>query len=434
MSALAALDRTGALGRIGKYPLLRSIGQGPEGSVYLAHDAFAGRDVAIKVFDPPAAAIPEADRRFRHALMAEAAAAGRLVHPHIVALHDLVLDDDFCYVVMEHVPGHDLGVHCDPSGLLPVEQAVEIVFKCALALEHAHQHGVIHRNLKPSNVLVQQGTDIKITDFCGGRAVRFATGSLPCGPALIYLAPEQLQNLEVSQQADIYALGMIMYQLLTGDQPYRGASDAELVSRIVASEPIAPSRHRPELPAALEAVVMRALERDPGRRYATWAQFVAALSEGARSLEHMRAEQSDTERFGIVRDLSFFRDFADVEIWETLARASFRRFPAGRVIMREGECGESFYVLTAGEVEVSRAGRRLDVLSPGDCFGEMLYFSQACARRTTTIATLSPVCVLEMPSTALRLASARCQVEFNKAFMRILIDRLTWANAMLAAA
>ncbi|MCC6533922.1 MAG: protein kinase [Burkholderiales bacterium] len=433
MSSALALAPSNGIDRIGKYPITREIGTGPEGSVWLASDPFAGREVAIKLLDPLAMSHPELERRFRRALMNEAALAARLSHPHIVALYDAVADEDLCYVVMEYVAGGNLEAYCDARALLPLDQAVEIVFKCALALEHAHQQGVIHRNLKASNILVRRGTDIKVSDFCSGHAERYAR-VLPKAQALAYSSPEQLQELGLTQQTDIYSLGVVMYRLLTGREPFHGANDAELAEKIIAATPAAPSRHRCELPSALEQVVLRALERDTRRRYATWAEFSGDLTDAYRMLDHAEVENSDTERFNIVRALSFFRDFQDVEIWETLRSANFRRFPAGRIIMREGERGECFYVLTAGEVEVTRSGTPLDILTPGDCFGEMLYFSQSSARRTTTIKTLGPTTVLEIDSMALRLASAPCQVQFNKAFMRILIDRLTWANAKLAAA
>jgi len=420
--------------RIGKYPVVRQIGHGPDGIVYLANDPFAGREVAIKQLNPIAAAHPELDRRFRRALMNEAALAGRLSHPHIVGLYDAVADTDACYIVMEYVAGGTLEPFCQPDNLLPMDQAVEIVFKCALALEHAHQQGVIHRNLKASNILVRRGTDIKVSDFCSGHTERYGLGEPPTGPSLVYMSPEQLQELAMTQQSDIYSLGVIMYQLLTGRLPFYGETDAELATAIAEAQPHRPSRYRPELPTALESVILRAIERDMRRRYTTWAEFSADLTDAYRVLSHASVEDSDTERFNIVRGLSFFRDFDDVEIWETLRTGNFRRFPAERVIIREGERGECFYVLIAGEVQVTRSSTPIDILTPGDCFGEMLYFSQTSARRTTTITTLTSINVLEIDSMALRLASAPCQVQFNKAFMRILIDRLTWANAKLAAA
>lgn len=420
--------------RIGKYPVIRTLGEGAHASVYLATDPFAGREVAIKLLAPRTGGDAELNRRFRRALMNEAALAGRLSHPHIAALYDAVADTDACYVVMEHVKGGSLERHCNPDHLLPAEQAVEIAFKCALALEHAHQHGVIHRNLKPSNILVRRGTDIRVADFCSGHTERFGLGEWPTGEALVYQSPEQLQDLPLTQQSDIYSLGVIMYRLITGQLPFYGNTDEEAIEQIIEGEPVLPSRHLPDLPMALEAVIMRAVERDMRRRYMTWADFCSDLTDAYRSLSYVHAEDSDTERFNVLRGLSFFRDFHDVEIWETLRIARFRRFPAGRVIMREGERGECFYVLTGGEVQVGRIGTPLDILTPGDCFGEMLYFSHSSARRTTTISTLTPISVLEIDSMAMRLASAPCQVQFNKAFMRILIDRLTWANAKLAAA
>lgn len=434
MSAALALAEKTSIDRIGKYPVVGEIGNGPDGSVWLAHDRFAGREVAIKLLDPIAMAHPDTERRFRRALMKEAARVGRLSHPHIASLHDAVAEDDICYVVMEYVAGGNLEAHCDPLHLLPMGQAVEIAFKCALALEHAFQHGVVHGSLKTTNVLIRRGTDIKVTDFCSGHRERYAAGVCPRGADLIYVAPEQLKGGEPSQQTDIYALGIILYRLLTGHQPFYGPTDVELARQIAEGTPVLPSRYRPDVPPTLENLIMRALNRDLHQRYANWSEFSADLVEAYRNIDHGVPECSDTERFNTLKALSFFRDFRDVEIWETLRSARFRRFPAGRVLIREGDRGECFYVLTAGEVEVTRCGTSLDVLNPGDCFGEMLYFSESSARRTTTITSLAPVTVLEIDSMALRLASAPCQVQFNKAFMRILIDRLTWANAKLAAA
>lgn len=434
MSAASALAASTGIHRIGKFPVRGEIGSGPDGSVWLAQDRFANREVAIKLLDPIPMAHADTERRFQRALMNEAGLVGRLAHPHIVALYDAAADDDLCYLVMEHVGGGNLEAHCAPQRLLPMEQAVEIAFKCALALEHACERGVVHGGLKTTNVLVRQGTDIGVSDFCSGRRERYAAGICPRGTSLIYVTPEQLQGAQATQQTDIYALGIILYRLLTGHEPFYGPTDIELARQIAESTPVLPSRYRPELPAALESVLMRALHRDLHQRYGAWSEFIADLVDAYGNLDHEGPQASDTDRFNTLRALTFFRDFRDVEVWETLRSARFRRFPADRVVIREGDRGESFYVLTGGEVEVSRCGTVLDVLAPGDCFGEMLYFSQSSARRTTTIKTLTEATVVEIDSMALRLSSAPCQVQFNKAFMRILIDRLTWANAKLAAA
>jgi len=340
--------------------------------------------------------------------MNEASLAGRLSHPHIVSLYDAVTEPDFAYLVMEYVAGGTLEPHCRPGNLLPMDQAVEIIFKCALALEHAHLQGVIHRDIKPANVLIKRGTDIKVSDFGSAQMERQdCTQCSAVAASPIYLSPEQVQDLGLTQQTDIYSLGMVMYELLCGALPFTAPNDPALIAAIVTGEPVPLTERRSDIPRSLEAVVMRAIARDLRQRYPNWGEFSSDLIDAYRALRRADTEDSDTERFNLVRRLSFFRDFNDVEIWETLKIASFRRFPEQRVVIREGERGECFYILTSGEVEVTRSGTPLDILTPGDCFGEMLYFSQASARRTSTITAITPITVLEINSSALRLASAQ---------------------------
>ena len=143
---------------------------------------------------------------------------------------------------------------------------------------------------------------------------------------------------------------------------------------------------------------------------------------------------SDTDKFNTVRSLSFFRDFRDQELWEVVRITQWRKFLQEQSIIREGDTGENFYIITTGEAKVTKAGRLLNILRPGDCFGEMLYFSETNTRRTTTISSLSPLAVIEIKAGDLNQASDALQKDMNKAFLRILIDRLTWANNRLAAA
>jgi CRP-like cAMP-binding protein len=135
-----------------------------------------------------------------------------------------------------------------------------------------------------------------------------------------------------------------------------------------------------------------------------------------------------------LRSLSFFRDFRDQELWEVVRITQWRKYLQEQSIIREGDTGENFFIITTGEAKVTKAGRLLNILRPGDCFGEMLYFSETNTRRTTTIASLSPLAVIEIKAGDLNQASDALQKEMNKAFLRILIDRLTWANNRLAAA
>jgi CRP-like cAMP-binding protein len=144
------------------------------------------------------------------------------------------------------------------------------------------------------------------------------------------------------------------------------------------------------------------------------------------------APASDSEKFGKLRDMAFFKDFGEVELWEVVRIGTWQSIDDGTVLMRENDQGDCFYILLEGEVEVSLLGKRLAVLKPGSCFGDILYFSDRVERRTTTVTARGRITVIQIPAGALRVATPACQVGFNKAFMRVLVERLAQANRQLA--
>jgi CRP-like cAMP-binding protein len=420
--------------RIGKYPVQRQIGRGATSSVYLATDPFNDRLVAVKVFLLPETRDARLKRRYRNLYLTESALVGKLSHPYIVTIYDAVEDESGCYIVMEYVPGGTLEYWTDVRRLLPYGQIVEIMFKCSQALWFAAQRGVIHRDIKPANILGSEGTSFKVSDF--GSALTLAGEQTQVNgigsPA--YMSPEQIRDEPLTQQTDIYSLGVVMYQLLTGKLPFQGSSHASLLYQIVNIDPLPPSDLRPGLPHELDDIVLRAMAKKCEHRYADWQQFASALAGVVAALAAPQADLGDTEKYRTLRALAFCREFDEPELWEMLRIARWRRFAAGTVIIREGDQGDCFYVLVEGDVRVSRAGVTLNVLRPGDCFGEMLYFSAPVTRRTTTITALQSALVIEIKAASLNQASDACQVKFNRAFLRILLERLTFANARLAAA
>lgn len=411
--------------------MLRELGQGATARVLLGRDAFAERMVAVKLFHGGQDA-GELTGMDRVAFLNEAKLVGKLNHPHIVALLDAAVEPDYAYVVMEFVPGGTLAQYGAAERLLPVQRVIEVAFKISRALEYAYRRGVIHCDIKPSNVLVTDALDVKLSDF-GIAMVKDATHThLMNAGTPAYVAPEQLSNDPPTQQSDIYSLGVLMYQLLTGRLPFSASSHASLMYQIVNHAPPTPRSLRSDLPKAIEAIVLRALQKDPGARYASWFEFGHDLARLAKVFEPPRETLSEARKFQALRGLSFFDGFSDVEIWETLRIAHWRSLPEDTTIIGEGECAESFYLLVEGEADVTRTGRQLATLGVGDCFGEMLYFSSDRTLRTTTVRARSPVWVAEIKAAALSAASDRCQVQFNKTFIRILINRLTAANKRLA--
>ena len=420
---------------IGKYPVLKEIGSGATSKVFLARDTFADRDVAIKVFQFDKHADAQQERVLHKSFVAEASLAGKLNHPHIVDIYDAVVEPDHSYLVMEYVPGSTLEAHADVSNLLPVSKVVEIIFKCIRALEYAHRHGVIHRDIKPGNILLSDSGETKVGDFGASFQQKLVHTTQITGvgsPA--YMSPEQIRMETLTHQTDIYSLGVTMYKLLTGKLPHVAATQAALTYAILNTEPARPAKLRPELPGLLDAIVMKAMEKDPAARYATWLDFGKDLSQAFASLRMAGGGVSDSERFTKLRDFPFFEDFNDVALWELIRIGAWKSFGTGTAIIREGDTGDSFYFLTEGEVDVTLSGKSLAIVKAGRCFGELLYFTDKAQRRTTTVTARGPISVMEVKSDAMRAATDACQSAFNKACMRVLIERLVYSNEKLARA
>jgi eukaryotic-like serine/threonine-protein kinase len=282
-----------APGRVlgGRYRLDRELARGGMAAVWIAEDPLLSRRVAVKLLHPQLAVDDALRTRFRN----EAIAAAKLTHPGIVATYDTGDDDGLAYIVMELVEGKTLRRIIDQNGKLPVEQAVDISSQVADALEHAHRQGLVHRDIKPANVLVQADGRAKVTDFgiakaAGGDDLT-RTGTV-VGTAR-YLAPEQVNGSPVDGRADVYALGLLLYEMLTGEPPFGGDNDmATAVARLTnAPEPVRAAR--PEVPRALEDVVARSLARDPQYRY----QSAQALKEALNTGDHTKPSGPMTAPF-----------------------------------------------------------------------------------------------------------------------------------------
>lgn len=421
---------------IGKYPVLREIGSGATSRVYLARDPFADREVAIKLFQFDTHADSQQQKMMFKAFVSEASLAGKLNHPHIVHVFDAVVEPDHSYMVMEYVPGTTLEAHSEVSTLLPIHKVVEIIFKCIRALEYAHRHGVIHRDIKPGNILLSGSGETKVSDFGAAfqqRPAQETTQIVGVGsPA--YMSPEQLRMEALTQQTDIYSLGVTMFRLVTGRLPFQASTQAGLIYTILNTIPARPVQLRPELPPLLDAIVMKAMAKEPAERYQSWLEFGKDLSQAFVSLRLVGDSVSDSERFNKLRGFAFFEDFNDIALWELVRIGAWKTIPAGTTLIREGEAGDNFYFLANGEVDVSLEGKTIASVQPGGCFGEILYFSDRIQRRTTTIIARGDITALEIKAEAIRAATDACQAAFNKACMRVLIERLVHSNQRLVRA
>ena len=419
--------------RIGKYDISGELGRGATAIVYLGEDQFNERKVAIKVAMTDEGMGEEEARRFEKLFLNEAAMVGKLSHPNIVGVFDAVVEGDLRYIVMEFVGGGSLKKFCTETNLLPVRQAVLIIFKACRALDYAFQNGVIHRDIKAANILLSDRDDIKISDF-GTAQISQSTHTQIDGfvgsPA--YMAPEQINEEEPSVQTDIYSLGVTMYELLAGRLPFQAANSVAMINKILNEEPTPLKSIRPDIPDKLVEIVEKAMARDTAKRYPAWYAMARNLAETFPQLEKYSFEISSAEKFNALRKLDFFRDFRDSELWEVLRGAIWENHSREQSLLLEGDIGHAFFIIVSGQVKVIKDGKLLNVLKDGDCFGEMAYLSGDKARRTASIIAVSEVQLLKVQDVQLEQLSDACQLRFNRQFLKTLIERLAWTSNVLA--
>ena len=424
------------LSRVGKYEVKRLLGKGATGSVYLAVDPFAQREVAIKVLEK-LPIDPEDARRQLRFFENEAALAGKLRHPHIVSIFDAGVEDmsggeSLRYLVMEVVDGPALTKYCEPAALLDPAVAVEIGYKCSKALEFANTLGVVHRDIKPANILTRGDLDIKVSDFGAAHLARSDVTQVSGVGSPAYMSPEQVKGEEIDFRTDMFSLGGVLYHLLTGTRAFDGRTTYELIDSIVNAAPKLPSSLRSGVPAEFDEVVLRALGKTRDERFASWDEFAEAL---ARLLGRSRrsSDLSDAEKFSASRRLSFFKRFNDVELWEAVRASRWEQHPAGAVLFREGAPDEYFFIVASGMLKVTQRGKLLNTVSPGECCGEMAYARRDKQPRSATVTAIEPAWAMRLRVDDVDKLSEPCRARFNEGFLAIMAERLAMLSGRLVS-
>jgi eukaryotic-like serine/threonine-protein kinase len=421
---------------VANYPVIRKLGEGATSEVFLCQDPFRNREVAIKRIFPESLRDPTRGRLFRKLFFTEASLAGKLDHPHIVQIYDAGIGEDSGYIVMEYVPGGTMERFCAAEQLLPIEQTVEIIFKCARALAYAHKQGVTHRDIKPGNLLYAAApTDVRISDFGLALNVGAETTQITGVGSPAYMSPEQIREELVDHRTDVYSLGVVMYQMLSGKLPFQGSNKFSMIYQITQFDPPPPSSHRPSVAEALDRIVRRAMHKDAQSRYHTGDEFANELVEALRSGlgTERRATFGDADKFAALRAMPFFRRFAEPELWELVRVGLWERVPAGTEVVREGEPGDFFCLLVEGEARVTKNRKLLSVLGPGECFGEMAYLSLDRRERGATVTASKESHIVRIRIADLEQATVACRSNVDRAFIGILVERLNLANTRLTS-
>ncbi len=415
---------------IDKYELLSVLRHGVSSTVYKAHDSFEKRDVAIKVFHLRQFSSDfvrvEAEKLF----MRQASSASKLNHPYIAAIYDAKISQQQAYIVSEFVQGMPITEFVQEKKLLPIDKVVQLVYKCCTALSYANERGLFHGEIKLGNIMLSGENEIKIVGFGLMDFVASQQVDANSMESLIYTLPNKLQE-DNQEQGDIYALGMVMYQLLTGKLPYEAKDIASLLKKIESTSPTDVRSLKPEMPEAIANVVNMAVEKDHALRYLSWKDFSRDLANSEQSVADNNRQIADSAKINLLRELTFFDEFSDLELWEVLAISQWAQFSAGKTLVKEGEFGGSFYILAKGKVNVLKKDKKLSAISKGSCFGEMAYIDKKNALRQASILSISSVMLIKINAHLLEKASVQLQLAFNRAFLKVLARRLADSNAEL---
>ncbi|HMM76832.1 MAG TPA: serine/threonine-protein kinase [Gammaproteobacteria bacterium] len=417
--------------KIGKYDVIDVLGRGAMGVVYRAHDPYVDRPVAIKL-----ATNADADNEgvARRLFINEARSAGRLDHQNVLKVYEAGEDNGQPYMVMEFIDGGDtLRNYCRKESLLPVPTVIRIIRQAADALDYAHRNGVLHRDIKPANIMLTKEGVAKLGDF--GIARRMGadqTQIVGWFGSPLYMSPEQARDAEITPQSDLFSLGSVFYEMLTGSPPFAAKGLTGLIQKVCHEDPVPLTQVRPDLPEQLWPIVRKLLEKDVKRRYKTGAELVADLDGLLGDARKLPLVLTDEQKIGKLAELGFFREFGEKELKEIAKVSTWRRHDTGQAIFSEGDKERAFYVIADGAVAVSINGVRIRDLDPGDCFGEMEYLADG--GRSATVTANRETTVVKIDRDYKDWASLPCQLRLGKAFQNVLIERLRQTTRELASA
>jgi serine/threonine protein kinase len=409
----------------------KQLGKGATGTVYLARDTFTGREVALKTIEPEVFRDPEFGAVYKQQFENEASLAGKIRHPHIVTIYDAVVAEESGHLAMEIVTGGDLSQFARPDRLMPIADVLQIGFKCCGALDYAYrEQGIVHRDIKPANIMLTKGTDVKIADFGAAYLRKSKSAQTTAMGSPFYMAPEQIEGRDLTFHSDMYALGVVLYELLTGRRPFSASGLEELVQKIMTEEPPPPSKWRKEIKPEIDLVVMRAMQKNLKNRYATWAQFSVDLSKVV-ALAMEPGSIPDSEKYLSISKVEMLQLLSDAEFWELANVGKWTRVAKGTPIIVEEEAGDSFYFLAKGEAKVTRGGRLLNTVNENEFFGEMAFIRGGEEPRHATVAAATDLILAEFEPGILSKMTLEAQLHLTRALTRNVVERLALANSRL---
>ena len=412
-----------------RYEIRSEVGRGATGPVFHAIDRFTQREVALKVAHAQVFSDDPEQAVIRKAWLNEVHLAGNLHHPYIVEVFDAGFGEDSAYLAMEYLPLGTLEPFTRPDRLKPIREVIDIAYKCASALDYACRAGIIHRDIKPANLQLSSPNEAKVCDFGAAywmRSKTDATQVMDIG-SLAYMAPELFRHW-VTPQADIYALGVVVHQLLTGKHPFDAPDQASMMYAILNGERTPLTSIRPDLPKSLDELLDKMLARSLEERFADWPAVLSALSSHSARIQQEKAaideRPTPAQLYDQLRKLPLLSSLNDAELWELVRISKWRKIPADTVMMHEGGPAVSCYLLLKGEAKVLKKGRLIALLSEGTLFGELAFAEDTPSPRAATVIATTEGTIGKWSYANLNAASTGLQSKMLKIYFRLAAERL----------
>ncbi|MFC1495454.1 protein kinase [Thermodesulfobacteriota bacterium] len=410
------IDSLSGIKSIGRYEISAKLGRGGAGIVFLAKDPYIKRHVAIK-------AAQTVTDKSRERFLVEAQSAGRFNHPNIVSVHDVGVQDDFCYLAMEYIEGTTLDYYCKKENLLPIHKVIEIVLSASSALNYSHKRGIIHRDIKPANIMLDTDGIIKITDFGVAQMTESETVSGIFGTPS-YMSPEQVNEERISFQSDVFSLGCVLYELLTGQKAFPGENNFSIIYKITNVEPESILSIRQDLPDIIDGIVKKALAKDISNRYQSCTDFAYDLKFALRGVgDTVVVDEKVKGVADYVHHLKFFQSFPQEQIEEIVALSHIIKIKESSVIVSEGEIDDTFYIIMSGKAKVEKNRQEIACIETGDCLGEMALIGGQ--RRIADVVAITDCILLKISASLLDNASDSLKHLFFKNFAITLVHRLS---------
>ena len=418
---------------MGRYEIETKLGEGGMGVVYKAVDPVLGRPVALKVgkvaqLNPGAAGVAH-----RNELLREARVAAQFIHPNIAITYDAGLEADLFYTALEYIDGVGLDHHTDPAHLLPRLQVLESAFNVCYALDYIHGKGYAHLDVKPSNIMITRMGETKLMDF----GIAHLLGDAGNGEKKIvgspyYMSPEQIDTeAGINHQSDIYSLGVVLYELVSGHRPFTGKDPYEVLYRITHDDPVPLGDLVPDISPELEAVVGRAMSRDPSGRFETARELADHLQPIIRGQDSKAVGEREKDKIEALRRLLFFRHFPYADLLRVVQISTWSSHERQAWILEGDQTGRSIFFLVRGTASVHTAAGRKP-LRQGECLADSAIVFNA--PRSVRVRAETDCLVMAINANILNQAEEGLQVKFLKEFYKNKTMQLVDANLRLIQA